>query len=120
MVAVVVCNATQRLINTHDMTPMPPGVNIEISQEAFDHPDIQALITSGDLFRPEGSTDPQSQLAERREKEQERVRDQEQFPGPLHVRPVEDRPQQQFAQQRPAQEQQRPPSPPQPPQPDRR
>jgi hypothetical protein len=40
-------NKTERLINTHDMTPIPPGVSTEISDEALAHPTIAQAITDG-------------------------------------------------------------------------
>ncbi len=42
-----VMNKTERLINTHDMTPIPPGVSTEISDEALAHPTIAQAITDG-------------------------------------------------------------------------
>jgi len=42
-----VVNKTERLINTHDMTPIPPGVSTEISDEALAHPTIAQAITDG-------------------------------------------------------------------------
>jgi hypothetical protein len=44
-----VVNKTERLINTHDMTPIPPGVATEISDEALANATIAQAITDGFL-----------------------------------------------------------------------
>lgn len=50
-------NTTQRLINTHDMTPLPPGTPTVISDEAMAHADIQQALADGHLVNPEGIID---------------------------------------------------------------
>ena len=42
-----VMNKTERLINTHDGTMMPPGVATEISDEALANATIAQAITDG-------------------------------------------------------------------------
>jgi len=83
-----VMNKTERLINTHDGTMIPPGVSTEISDEALANETIAQAITDGLL---ENTTIPAGMRAE-----QEQAKDQQ---PPAQQRPV----QPQNPQQRPQQ-----------------
>jgi hypothetical protein len=42
-------NISERLINTHDFTMIPPGATVMISDEAAAHATITELVTAGVL-----------------------------------------------------------------------
>lgn len=66
-----ITNVSQRLINTHDMTPLPPGVPTEISAEAANHDSIAQAIADGHLqtMDPVDYARKQAEMAEKGETE---------------------------------------------------
>ena len=87
-----VLNKSERLINTHDGTMMPPGVATEISDEALANETIAQAISDGLLENtslPAGTRQEQSDQSNQQQPDRQQPNQQQ----PNQQRPTQQQPQ---------------------------